>query len=75
MIEIVPRTQKSNLISATIPIMAVILTMVFGGILFWTLGKNPFETIRMIFWDLRSPQYDFCTLSSFALLDLARNWK
>ena len=51
MIEIVPRTQKNNLISAAIPVMAVILTMVFGGILFWTLGKNPFETIRMIFWD------------------------
>ncbi len=51
MIDIVPRAQKSNLISASIPIMAVILTMVFGGILFWALGKNPFETIRMIFWD------------------------
>ena len=41
MIEIVPRTQKSNLISAVIPMMAVILTMIFGGILFWILGKNP----------------------------------
>ena len=51
MIEIVPRTQKSSLISAAIPMMAVILTMIFGGFLFWILGKNPFETIRMIFWD------------------------
>ena len=28
--------------------MAVILTMVFGGILFWTLGKTLNNTI---FWD------------------------
>ncbi|WP_458792411.1 ABC transporter permease [Yoonia sp. MH D7] len=33
------------------PILAVILTMFFGGILFATLGKNPFETIRTIFLD------------------------
>jgi simple sugar transport system permease protein len=33
------------------PILAVVLTMVAGGILFAFLGKNPFETIRTIFWD------------------------
>ena len=38
MIEIVPRTQKSNLISAAIPMMAVILTMIFGGIFVLDLG-------------------------------------
>ena len=25
--------------------------MVAGGLLFWALGKNPFEAIRTIFWD------------------------
>ena len=50
MIKLVPRTKKSPIISAIIPILAVGLTMIFGGILFWILGKDPFETIRMIFW-------------------------
>ena len=51
MIKLVPRTKQSPIISAIIPILAVGLTMFFGGILFWMLGKDPFETIRMIFWD------------------------
>jgi general nucleoside transport system permease protein len=33
------------------PFLAVILTMVAGGIMFALLGKNPFEAIRTIFWD------------------------
>ncbi|MEQ8366857.1 MAG: ABC transporter permease [Roseicyclus sp.] len=33
------------------PILAVILTMVAGGIMFALLGKDPFEAIRIIFWD------------------------
>ena len=33
------------------PVVAVILTMVFGGLLFTAMGKNPFEVIRTIFWD------------------------
>ena len=33
------------------PVVAVILTMVFGGLLFASMGKNPFEVIRTIFWD------------------------
>jgi len=33
------------------PPVAVILTMVTGGILFAAMGKNPFEVIRTIFWD------------------------
>ncbi len=33
------------------PVVAVILTMVAGGIMFALLGKNPFEAIRTIFWD------------------------
>ena len=31
--------------------LAVILTMIAGGILFALLGKNPVEVIRTIFWD------------------------
>lgn len=33
------------------PPLAVVLTMVVGGILFAAMGKNPFEVIRTIFWD------------------------
>jgi simple sugar transport system permease protein len=33
------------------PFLAVVLTMIAGGIMFWLLGKNPFEAIRTIFWD------------------------
>lgn len=33
------------------PPVAVILTMIMGGVLFAAMGKNPFEVIRTIFWD------------------------
>ena len=33
------------------PFLAVILTMIAGGIMFALLGKNPVEAIRTIFWD------------------------
>jgi ABC-type uncharacterized transport system permease subunit len=32
-------------------VVAVLLTMVAGGIMFALLGKDPFEAIRIIFWD------------------------
>lgn len=36
---------------AATPVLAVLATMVVGGILFALLGKNPFEAIRVIFID------------------------
>ena len=40
------------------PVLAVLATMIAGGILFALLGKDPFEAIRLIFWDpLFSPQF------------------
>lgn len=36
---------------AATPVLAVVATMVVGGILFLLLGKNPFEAIRVIFID------------------------
>jgi simple sugar transport system permease protein len=33
------------------PVVAVVLTMIAGGIMFAVLGKNPAEVIRTIFWD------------------------
>ncbi|HBQ36234.1 MAG TPA: sugar ABC transporter permease [Rhodobacteraceae bacterium] len=33
------------------PVLAVIATMIAGGIMFALLGKDPVEAIRIIFWD------------------------
>lgn len=41
------------------PVVAVFLTMFFGGLLFAAMGKNPFEVIRTIFWDPMFGQFAF----------------
>ncbi|NSX55096.1 ABC transporter permease [Parasulfitobacter algicola] len=51
MIRLEKRKQPSQVWSYLTPILAVIATMIAGGIMFWILGKNPFEAIRIIFWD------------------------
>ncbi len=33
------------------PVVAVVLTMIFGGLLFAAMGTNPFTVIKTIFWD------------------------
>ena len=45
------RPNPSRFWQIATPVVAVILTMIAGGILFALLGKNPFEAIRTIFWD------------------------
>ncbi|MEQ5871345.1 ABC transporter permease [Sagittula sp. NFXS13] len=58
MIRLEKRPQPSRLISALTPVIAVLLTMIVGGILFAALGANPFEAIRTLFWDpLFHPQF------------------
>ena len=51
MIRLEKRPQPSALWSSLTPVLAVVLTIVAGGILFAILGKNPFVAIRSIFWD------------------------
>ncbi|MGV6888352.1 ABC transporter permease [Rhodophyticola sp. SM2404] len=51
MIRLVKRPAPSRLWSLATPVVAVILTMIAGGIMFAALGKDPFEAIRVIFWD------------------------
>ncbi len=51
MIRLERRPEPSRLWAAASPVLAVILTMIAGGILFAFLGKDPFEAIRTIFWD------------------------
>ncbi len=51
MIRLEKRPQPSRLWTGLTPVLAVLLTMLVGGILFAFLGANPFEAIRTIFWD------------------------
>lgn len=61
------RPTPSKFWTAATPVLAVILTMIAGGIMFAILGKNPFEAIRTIFWDpLFNP--DFAAYSRPQLL-------
>ena len=51
MIVLEKRPQPSRAWSYAAPLLAVVLTMVVGGILFAALGKNPVDVIRTIFLD------------------------
>ncbi|ETA52329.1 ABC transporter permease [Ponticoccus alexandrii] len=58
MIRLEKRPQPSRLWTVLTPVVAVVLTMIVGGILFWFLGAQPVEAIRTIFWDpLFHPQF------------------
>ncbi|WP_028028436.1 ABC transporter permease [Gemmobacter nectariphilus] len=62
MIRLEKRPTPSRFWVGATPVIAVILTMIAGGIMFAALGKNPFEAIRIIFWD---PLFD-PNLSSYS---------
>ena len=51
MLRLEKRPSPSRAWTAATPVLAVVLTMIAGGIMFALLGKNPFEAIRIIFWD------------------------
>ena len=51
MIRLERRPTPSRAVGAMTPVLAVLLTMIAGGILFAALGKNPFIAIRTIFYD------------------------
>lgn len=51
MIRLEKRPSPSAFWQWATPILAVVLTMIAGGIMFVLLGKNPVEAIRTIFWD------------------------
>ncbi len=51
MIRLEKRRSPSRLWSYLTPVVAVIATMIAGGILFAALGKDPVVSIRTIFWD------------------------
>jgi len=51
MLKLERRPAPSRLWTAATPVLAVIATMIAGGLLFAALGKAPVEAIRTIFWD------------------------
>lgn len=51
MIRLEKRPNPSRFWLYATPVVAVVLTMVFGGLLFALMGTNPFAVIRTIFWD------------------------
>ena len=51
MLRLEKRPSPSRAWTIATPVVAVLLTMIAGGIMFAILGKNPFEAIRTIFWD------------------------
>lgn len=51
MITLIRRPNPAKFWTYATPIVAVIATMIAGGLLFALLGKPPIEAIRVIFWD------------------------
>ena len=51
MIRLVSRTETSAFWQIATPVMAVVATMLAGGILFAIMGYDPVAAIRTIFWD------------------------
>lgn len=51
MLRLEKRPSPSKMWSYLTPLVAVVATMIAGGLLFAALGKNPIEAIRTIFWD------------------------
>ena len=59
MIALEARPQSSSTMAFATPILAVVLTMLFGGVLFAVLGKNPIAAITTIFWDPLFGEFSF----------------
>lgn len=51
MIRLEKRPQPSRIWTAATPVIAVLATMIAGGIMFAALGKDPFAAVKLIFWD------------------------
>ncbi|GAA6208586.1 ABC transporter permease [Cognatishimia sp. WU-CL00825] len=59
MIQLEKRPQPSRLWALLTPVVAVVITMIMGGLLFGALGKNPVEAIRTIFYDPLFGEFSF----------------
>ena len=59
MIVLEKRPQPSRAWSLATPLVAVLATMIAGGMLFALLGKNPVEAISTIFWEPLFGEFSF----------------
>jgi len=53
LIKIVKRDQPSKAIFFFTPILAIFLTLIAGGIIFYILGFKPFEALKFFFIKFR----------------------
>ncbi|GAA6190010.1 ABC transporter permease [Litorivita sp. NS0012-18] len=53
------RPQPSKAFAYLTPVLAVVATMIAGGLLFAALGKAPLEAIRTIFWEPLFGEFSF----------------
>ena len=60
MIRLEPRKEMSKNLLYLTPVIAVALTIIFGGVMFLILGKNPVRAITIIFV---TPLTDLFTIS------------
>ncbi|MFL4468659.1 ABC transporter permease [Tateyamaria armeniaca] len=59
MIRLEKRPQPSQMMSWATPLLAVLATMIFGGVLFAALGKDPIQSILTIFWEPLFGEFSF----------------
>ncbi|EAQ04340.1 sugar ABC transporter, permease protein [Pseudooceanicola batsensis HTCC2597] len=59
MVTLEKRPQPSRIVAWSTPFMAVLATMIAGGLLFAALGEDPLVAIRTIFWDPLFGQHAF----------------
>ncbi|MFK7871506.1 MAG: ABC transporter permease [Roseobacter sp.] len=59
MIRLEKRPQPSRAFAYATPILAVLTTFVFGGLLFAALGKDPLLSIQTIFWQPLFGEFSF----------------
>ena len=59
MIQLEKRPQPSQLFSFAAPVLAVLATFLFGGLLFAALGKPPIQSIVTIFWEPLFGEFSF----------------
>lgn len=57
MIRLEKRREPSQVFAYLTPVMAVLVTMIAGGLMFAALGKDPFVAIKTIFYDPLFGQY------------------
>ncbi|WP_282127617.1 ABC transporter permease [Roseobacter litoralis] len=59
MLRLEKRPQPSRLFAYATPVLAVLATFFFGGLLFAALGKDPVESIITIFWEPLFGEFSF----------------